>query len=288
MVSCRQKQVPSGSAVPYVARILGTPSSGEYTNLMAADGSNVSGAIAIIGSPLACIRLSEKFLTGDDFDNIDGRTAPDGLPDFAGETFISYIDGANAPYEGYVSSNNTLMLREIAVRNFLHALDTLASGSIFPDEERTPKPRAKMIVFASPLMKEYASQDIDTLLHVSGRDIPVVWAEEDPGAPEDSLGTAASSVAARCYKIMRQRNSFTHNIAWPKAEGFVSMPVYGLATECYAEGGYFSEDFKYSRINNNKIDTYTFIRYSDEYMSEDFLHTIRTKALKTYREYVQD
>ena len=46
--SCREKQVPSGSAVPYVAKVLGDPSLPGHKALMAADGDDVSGAIALM------------------------------------------------------------------------------------------------------------------------------------------------------------------------------------------------------------------------------------------------
>ena len=285
--SCREKQVPSGSAVPYVAKVLGDPSLPGHKALMAADGDDVSGAIALIGSPESCLVLSEYFLTGDDFDNIDGRRDPDGLPDFAGETIVSYMDAANTPYEGFLSHGNELMLREIMVRNLLSSLDTLAGADAYGDNHIT-KPAAKMIVIASPVMEAHARADIDTLFHISGRNIPVIWAKADPASPEDTLGRVASQIAGECYRIMREKNSFTHNIAWPKAKGLISYPKYGFDPEVYTEGGYFEENYKYSRPNNYKVDTYTFIGYSDEYMPDSLLTKIRTEAIRTYRDYVQD
>ena len=287
LVSCNKKQVSSGIAVPYVARVLGDPSSSGYKALMAADGDDVSGAIALIGSPESCLVLSERFLSGDDFDNIDGRRAPDGLPDFAGETIISYMDAANTPYEGFLTHGNELMLREIMVRNLLSALDTLAGAGAYGDSHIN-KPAAKMVVVASPIMEEHAKADIDTLLHISGRRIPIIWTNVDPASPEDTLGTVASQITAECYKIMREKNSFTHNISWPKAKGLISYPKYGFDSEVYAEGGYFEENYKYSRPNNYNVETYTFIGYSDEYMPDSLLTNLRTEAIRTYRDYVQD
>ena len=286
LASCIEVKVPSGDAIPYVARVLGNPSSTEHQALFSADGSDVSGAIAIIGAPEACVRLTEKFLGGDDFDNIDGRKVPDGLPDFAGETFISYMDAANTPYEGYAEKGNQMMLREIAVRNFLKALDTLALETPFGDSSSVTKPRAKMVVMASPLLAD-AKADIDTLLHISGRDIPIVWAASEISS-EDSLGVAANAVVCECYRIMRDRNSFTHNIAWPQAKAYLSFPAYGFDPQDYTEGGFFEENYRYSRPNNSETDTYTFIKYSDEYMPEDLLDYLRTEAIRTYRYYVQD
>ena len=95
LVSCSGHNSVTRQPVPYVSRMLSDTSAAGYRLLHSFDDGDVSGVIAVIGSSEECILMSEKLMTGDDFDNVDGSARPDGLPDFAGETVTSFIDMPN-------------------------------------------------------------------------------------------------------------------------------------------------------------------------------------------------
>ena len=159
-----------------------------------------SGVIALIGEPRHCLAISEKLLNVDDYDNVDAREVHDGLPDFSGETVVSILDYANAPYDSCLTSDEgKLMLREMAVRNSLAALDSAC--------------RCKLLVICSPQMAEYGGDDISDFFEKIGCDVPVIYSAD-----------SAFSFTTACYKLMREKDLFTHNISYPAARLLMTVP----------------------------------------------------------------
>ena len=128
--------------------------------------------IAFIGSAFACDRFAEYLTFLDEQDNVDARREPDGLPDFAGETFACIED--THPYPDVLARDGEEALRRRTVYRVLAALDTVAHISPYDLEGLSVKPSAKLVVLADPFLAEYGGFDVDTLFRSLGCRIPVV------------------------------------------------------------------------------------------------------------------
>ena len=115
LVSCRERQTVTRDTIPYVQQ-LAVDTVGTFSLVNTYRTAGTKGSIAVIGEPEAAARLASVLLTADEVDNIDGKPAPDRLPDFAGETFDILLDLYNAPYVRMAASSPD-SLREVAVRN---------------------------------------------------------------------------------------------------------------------------------------------------------------------------
>jgi len=335
------------------------------------DGNN--GVIAIVGPRQDALELAEELLKCDHFDNVDGRRAPDGLPDFAGETVAVMSDDANAPYFGYVAASNEEFLRELNVRNFIESVDTVCHLGGYDGAPTDGKRGAKVVVLASSYSSAYGYEDILALSNACGGRIKVVspvhsmfdyavrkfgdspavavWATESalgagiystvaatssledgakwpdydllcPDWEEDAhlrilsflrmydaldrgrkldavlvdeaalsaaelnkaMGSlwesvpdsllsyrslvsdrfefidAKAATSAECFRYLREANVFTHKVAYPACEYFVSIPVTGLQSEAYGEDGKLTESFMYGRSCSFETSTYRFIK----------------------------
>ena len=121
------------------------------------------GSISVVGPLDDAFFMAEEFLSCDRFDNVDGRGKPDGLPDFSGETLTVISDEADSPYSGYVNAADETHLREVAVWNFLSALDTVSYASQYDREHKFRKTGAKVAVLASSYLSAYGYADIQAL-----------------------------------------------------------------------------------------------------------------------------
>lgn len=159
---CRGPQVVSRAPIRYVDSIVANTHIREHLALSATSGAVVNGDIAIFDTPERCLLLSEAFMEADFYDNLDGKRVSDGLPDFAGERIASLMDDRYAPYSQYIGGSED-RLRELAVRGFVAAADTICSMAAFDKESRSQKPMAKAVVLSSPYMAAYGRFDVDTL-----------------------------------------------------------------------------------------------------------------------------
>ena len=128
--------------------------------------------ITIIGSDFACERLAEQFYFRDILDNVDARAHMDGLPDFAGETFVMIEDAQ--PYAQVLGEQGEEELRRQTVLRVLAALDTTAHISPYDLDGLSSKARSKLVILADPFLAEYGGFDVDTLLRSTGCNVPVV------------------------------------------------------------------------------------------------------------------
>ena len=206
---------------------------------LAKEACKPSDAIFLVGDPLQCLALSEKMMVVDEFDNVDARMVSDGLPDFSGETIVSLLDFANSPYDSLArTEDGQLALREIAVRHALSALDSLS--------------RCKVLIFCSPELAVKGGDDASDFFEKIGCDIPVIY----------SLDTAFSYTQA-CYKILRERNLFTHNIAYPVSK--IQMT-----------------------IKDQIRPPFSIIGFEDNLVPESFADTVGVFAPNTFVSYVQN
>ena len=187
-----------------------------------------SGAIFLIGEPLHCLSLSEKMMSFDEFDNVDAKRLQDGLPDFA-----------NSPYDSlYSGENGREALREVAVRDALAALDTTY--------------HCKVLIVCSPQLAEKGGDDISDFFEKIGCEVPVIYSKD-----------TTFSFPEACYKILRERNLFTHNIAYPVAKLLMT-------------------------VKDSNRPPFTTISFEDRMVPEYFADTVGIFAPNTFVSYVQN
>ena len=198
-----------------------------------------TGVIVISGEPEQCLALSEKMLRSDEFDNVDAKRVSDGLPDFSGETVVSILDFANSPYDSLAATEEgRLKLREIAVRTSLAALDSSA--------------RCKVLILCSPQIAEKGGDDVSDFFEKIGCDVPVIY----------STDTTFSFTGA-CFKVMRERNIFTHNIAYPVARLMMTL-------------------------QDSSNPPFSAVPFDDDLVPESFADTVGILAPNTFVSYVQN
>ena len=206
--SCGRHVEERSDSLRYVDELLADSLS--WLEELSEASGKASGAIALIGTPEECLQVSERLMTADDFDNVDGRPAPDGLPDFAGETVVSILDFTDSSAREYADSS--LLLRELAVRIALRALEPSCRVSPYDADSVVSKPSPKMLLVCSPRMGVRCAADIEDLFARTGCNVPVLAAQD-----------TAYSFTRDCFRLLRQRNAFTHDVSYPKAELYMMI-----------------------------------------------------------------
>ncbi len=173
LVSCKDRQTGSFRPVSLVGQILSDTSSVPYRQLAKADSPNVHGTIAVVGAPEDAILVTEYLVSYDCHNNISGKHTEDGLPDFSGETFAQILDEAQSPYGDFLSQDESVLLREANVLNFLMAVDTTCLASPYDTTGYLYKQRSKIVIMASSESSSYGYFDIDTLCKSTGTDIKI-------------------------------------------------------------------------------------------------------------------
>lgn len=188
--ACQPRKVVVRDTIPYVKQ-LAVDTAGTFSLVRSYLSAGTRGSIAIIGEPESSLSLAAAFEKADRVDNIDGKPSPDRLPDFAGESFDVVMDLYNAPYLRLaVSSPDSL--REVAVRNVVMAVDTVAYASALEPGTRLIKSKAKVFVLASSLLVECGQFDVDTLFKMAQREPLVI-------TPVDAM--LESAERAGCQRV---------------------------------------------------------------------------------------
>ncbi|MBR1576604.1 MAG: hypothetical protein IJ654_09195 [Bacteroidales bacterium] len=175
---CRIHTSSPRPTIPLVERIINDPQSAEHHLLSGFNSRDPHGDIVLLDTPERCFYLSERFVTCDVRDNVDGMALSDQLPDFSGERITSFIDLLYPPYDRFLSAENASALREVTVRAALSAVDTACCLGPFDHERRSRKPSVKLIVLSSPYMAANGGFDLDTLFRSTGASVPVIAAPE--------------------------------------------------------------------------------------------------------------
>ena len=168
-VACRRQTVETRPTIPLVREILANRDDPRAQMLRGHAPKPVQD-IAIIGTEFACDRLAEQLSFRDLQDNVDAQRVFDGLPDFAGETFVCIED--STPYPDLLGQGEE-ELRTQTLRRVLSALDTVVHISPYDQEGLASKLPAKAIILADPLLAEFGGFDIDTLFRSTGCTVPV-------------------------------------------------------------------------------------------------------------------
>ena len=192
LVSCHERQTVVRDTIPYVKQIA-VDTAGTFSLVESYRTAGTKGSIAVIGEPEAAARLATVLLEADEVDNIDGKARPDRLPDFAGETFDVLLDEYNAPYVRMAASSPD-SLREVAVRNAVIAVDTVAYANALDPHSRLSTTRAKVFVFANSLLSEYGKFDVDTLFKMAGREALIL-------TPVEAMLTAATQAGCKSVAV---------------------------------------------------------------------------------------
>ena len=232
-VSCVRRVESGYDSIDLVDRLVADslPSLMEKASM----AGKTSGVIALIGDPMSCVAVSESLMVSDEFDNVDARAVEDGLPDFSGETIVSLLDFALSPYDFLpVTRADSIKLREAAVKNALAALDTSV--------------KCKVLVICSPALSGKGAEDVADLFGKIGCDVPVISSQD-----------TTYRFTSACFKVLRDRNIFTHDIAYPAARLMMIL-----------------EDGQRPAL------------YEDNLAQEWFADTLSVTAWKTYFSHVQN
>ena len=211
LAACHERQAPVRDTIPYVKQ-LAVDTAGTYSLLESYRSAGTAGSIAVIGEPVAAWWLATRFLAADEVDNIDGKPRPDRLPDFAGESFDILMDEYNAPYTRMAASSPD-SLREIAVRNAVMSIDSVAYSNALDPMSRLRKSRAKVFVLANSLLAEYGQFDIDTLFKMAGREALIL-------TPVETMLETAAKAGCRSVAVwapQEARSAYEHAaLAYPQ------------------------------------------------------------------------
>lgn len=172
--SCQRRQSSGRAVCPFTEALLRDTACTDFRKLSFAAKNYRKGNIYVIGEPRQVRALSQDLLGSDRFNNISGKASPDGLHDFAGETFAAILDELNSPYDTYISSGKEDSLCAVNVRNYLSALDTCYFLNNYDLSGAGRKKTAKIVILASSLSSMYGYYDIDSLNRVAGSKAEVV------------------------------------------------------------------------------------------------------------------
>ena len=176
-VSCRDRP----SALPlsdYISAVLSDTSLVEY-HIIKEYSSDITGSIAVIGDAADVLPTVETLILFDSFDNIDARSVPDGLADFAGERVDAYFSEPSSFPSVDSVSGNPIPISALSVREFIASLDSSCLYTPFDLSRTERKARAKAVVIASPSFSFQGGHDIDTLCHIAGLGVPVISSVEE-------------------------------------------------------------------------------------------------------------
>ena len=168
--ACKRQVEEGRPTVPLVREILSDRSDPRAQLLRGRKPASQSD-ITLIGSEFACDRLAEQLSFRDVQDNVDANRTVDGLPDFAGETFVCVEDVV--PYAEILKRDGEEALREQTLLRVLATLDTVAHISPYDMEGLSVKPTSKMVILADPYLSEYGGFDVDTLFRSTQCKVPV-------------------------------------------------------------------------------------------------------------------
>lgn len=174
LASCKGKEEGLHPTIEYVSAVLSDHTLPAYRILADTPRPVSSGEVALIGTSEKCNRIADVLLYSDIHENVDGKPVSDGLADFSGETISLICDKVTAPYEETLSHLGEALIREMAVREVIAAVDTLTHLSEYDVEGIGRKSPAKLLVLTDPWLEVYGAFDIDTLLRSAGCGLKVI------------------------------------------------------------------------------------------------------------------
>ena len=102
-------------------------------------------------------------------------------------------------------------------------------------------------------------------------------------APGFRFLSPAESIVSDSYNWLRANDKFTHIVAWPSAEGYVTAVSSEVQGQFLTEGGRLSDDSKFNRATGSETDTYRFIPLSQSCFTGEELECLKQVAPETYK-----
>ncbi|MFN7275290.1 MAG: glutamate racemase [Bacteroidota bacterium] len=130
--------------------------------------------IGVFDSGTGGLTVLEALLTIDEFNNLNGATGKDGIPDFQQEHFQYLADQANMPYGNYAAENKTPLLKEHILKNMRFLLGNSFLRQKKVKWELKPKESAKMLGLACNTATAFALADIRQFLKEENSEITVI------------------------------------------------------------------------------------------------------------------
>lgn len=157
-----------------VLEILSDKSLPENRIVAASAARNATGSIFLAGEYGQTSALKKRILSIDVRDNVSGSYSPDGIADFAGETFFTLYDSFNSPYSGFFDNDKLEDFRELAVRHCIEALDTVYSISPYDQTGLARKESAKYIILNSAYYTAFGLDDAKKLFSSLGSQVEII------------------------------------------------------------------------------------------------------------------
>lgn len=145
--------------IPIIDKALNDGESAFYGNFSEYPKDLASLPIGVFDSGTGGLTVLERILTLDNYNNVNGVSENDGMPDFAEEKFVYLADQANMPYGQYDGRGKADYLRELAVKDALFLMKS---------------PAVKIIVIACNTATAYGLGDVRSLLAQSGTGVKVI------------------------------------------------------------------------------------------------------------------
>ena len=155
--SVKEAETVSPELIPIIKTALFDTTSVFFGDFGNYPGNLDSAPVGIFDSGTGGLTVLEAIVTFDMYNNLTGEEGPDGVNDFAGESFVYLADQANMPYGNYAAEHKTDFLRELIIQDVLFLMGK----------------RVKSIVVACNTATATGMDDIHTLLEVSGTGVSV-------------------------------------------------------------------------------------------------------------------
>ena len=78
---------------------------------------------------------------------------------------------------------------------------------------------------------------------------------------------ADAALSSLCYLYLRKTNRFTHRIAYPEADIYVTAPSNELPENAYAPDGWMNDDFRFNRAVNVAEPSYLLMELKDKHLT---------------------
>ena len=96
---------------------------------------------------------------------------------------------------------------------------------------------------------------------------------------------AASAVSSVCYLYLRATNRFTHRIAYPEADIYVTAPSNELPENAYAPDGWMNDDFRFNRAVNVAEPSYLLMELKEKHLTGSFRDMMQVRTPKIFSDY---
>ncbi len=94
------------------------------------------------------------------------------------------------------------------------------------------------------------------------------------------------TVVSDAYRWLRKNGRFTHLVAWPDIDGYITVPSLEVGGRFIDSDGYLLDDFKYNRAPGSGAATYRFIPLSHSALCPDLAKRMEQLAPVTYKKLV--